>query len=105
MAAGFLLATLLALEEPRVSPLKVGLLWFLALLSKESAAVVLLWIPLLGLFRPERFRPSSLVRPLAAMAAAMVVYLAIRAAGAGFHAPLAYSITKGQQTTANGTLR
>jgi len=116
MATGFLLAVLLALDRPRAAWLPAGFCWLLALLSKESAIAGALWIPLLWLGRAlsvhqstwpagERGSPAgphepplddrrrtpvwpALRRPLAAMAAATLVYLLIRASGPGFHPPI-----------------
>jgi tetratricopeptide (TPR) repeat protein len=89
MAAGFLLATLLALERPRAWWLPAGLFWFLSLLSKESALVGVLWMPVLLLAHGERDRLRPMLRPAAAMAVMTLAYLAIRAIGPGFHRPLA----------------
>jgi len=86
LAGGFLFATLLCLETARPSPIRVSILWLLALLSKESAAVGVLWIPLLWLTRPDRsIRPDR--RVILGLAAATLAYLGIRALGPGFRRP------------------
>jgi Flp pilus assembly protein TadD len=79
LAAGFLISTLVFLDRRRGT--LAGLCWFLGLMSKESAIVGALWIPLLTICgvieRPGR-------RSWIALGAALGLYLAVRALTVGF---------------------
>ncbi|MFB3907941.1 MAG: tetratricopeptide repeat protein [Candidatus Eisenbacteria bacterium] len=90
LATGFVIGALMAATtsdgtaKRSSRPLLAGLLVLLALLSKESAIAALLWFPLVwrwteGAWLPARARPAA-----AGIAGALVIYLALRAAGPGF---------------------
>ncbi len=88
LAATLLLASIACIDRPRPRHVAAGFLWLLALLSKESAAIGLLWILLLRWSRPER-TPSRSLRPtIVSFAVGAGIYLGLRAISAGFHPPL-----------------